>query len=210
METPQPVLIEILSSEDETVTIKKSKPWVPRPDNWMEIAAYYRDTNNVDSTVKQYWNEFKKWGGNSTTENYHRLASWARDCTANKTIGKNGGKPICGEAVDKQLLKTILKRNDLGLPMDPFIMRTLLMIHLRDVGKLQLASEHGGKCKFGESWAHRFLSRHNLKCRVATTKMREIPLDFAQKLEDYIRIGASIIFNFSIPPELVFIALSRR
>jgi len=87
--------------------------------------------------------------------------------------------------------------------MDPFIMRTLLMIHLRDAGKQQLAKEHGGSNVFGPSWAQRFLKRHNLKRRVATTKMRELSADFLQKLEHYIRIGALIIFEYGVPPDLV-------
>jgi len=77
------------------------------------------------------------------------------------------------------------------------------MIHLRDAGKQQLAKEHGGSNVFGPSWAQRFLKRHNLKRRVATTKMRELSADFLQKLEHYIRIGALIIFEYGVPPDLV-------
>lgn len=53
-------------------------------------------------------------------------------------------------------------------------MRTLLLIHLRDMGQESLAKENGGVNTFGNTWAQRFLKRHNLKRRVATTKMREI------------------------------------
>jgi hypothetical protein len=68
---------------------------------------------------------------------------------------------------------------------------------------ISFAKENGGVNTFGNTWAQRFLKRHNLKRRVATTKMREIPIDFEQKLEDYIRMGAYIIFQHKIPPELV-------
>ena len=63
--------------------------------------------------------------------------------------------------------------------------------------------ENGGNYVFGDSWASRFLARHNLRRRVATTKMRERPADFAKKIADYIRIAASIICMYGIPPELV-------
>ena len=35
-----------------------------------------------------------------------------------------------------------------------------------------------------------------------TTKMRELPADFLQKLEHYMRIGALIIFEYGVPPDL--------
>jgi hypothetical protein len=62
--------------------------------------------------------------------------------------------------------------------------------------------EEGGMYVFGDSWARRFLKRWNLTRRVCTTKMRERPSDFDAKVEEYIRIGASIIRKYKIPPAL--------
>ena len=159
------------------------KAWTQRPSVWADIAEFCLSVNNsITATVQQYPNEL---GRNNDKHYYLCISRWVRDYKAGAIKKSVGGKPVYRNEVDKQLYGTIIKRNDLGLPMDPFIMRTLLMIHLRDAGKQQLAKEHGGSNVFGPSWAQRFLKRHNLKRRVATTKMRELPADFLQKLEHY-------------------------
>ena len=68
---------------------------------------------------------------------------------------------------------------------------------------MDLSQTNGGKNTFGVSWANRFWKRHNLTSRAASTKMRELPLDFALKKEEYIKIGALAITEFKIPPQLV-------
>jgi hypothetical protein len=61
----------------------------------------------------------------------------------------------------------------------------------------------GGMNTFGEAWSNRFWNRHNLPLRSATTKMREAPADLAAKDEAYVRVGARLILQHNIPPELV-------
>jgi hypothetical protein len=127
------IAIEILSSDDDVTLPNKKKAWTQRPTIWADIAEFYLSVNNsIAATIKQNPNEL---GGNNDRQNYLCISRWVRDYKAGTVKKSVGGKPIYGNEVDKQLYRTIIKRNDLGLPMDPFIMRTLLMIHLRDAGR---------------------------------------------------------------------------
>jgi hypothetical protein len=56
--------------------------------------------------------------------------------------------------------------------------------------------------KFGKSWAARFWRRHKLSCRIATTKMREIPADFEVKKANYLSVATNIIRQLNIPKQL--------
>jgi hypothetical protein len=114
-----------------------------------------------------------------------------------------GSLPSYGAAIDVEVLETVKQRISLGLPMDCDILRDILLQSLQQHNMLHLLRENGGSGVYGRSWAHRFFHRHNLPCRVVTTKMREKPQDFeavAQRFEDILAVAIS---DHNVPPELV-------
>nr|WP_309757975.1 hypothetical protein [Flavobacterium sp.] len=56
-----------------------------------------------------------------------------------------------------------------------------------------MLKENGGKHVFGHSWSQRFWRRNGFSNRAATSKMRDLPADFNEKKETYIRIAATDI-----------------
>ena len=131
------------------------------------------------------------------------MLAWVSDIKKGKLTLQTGIVPAYGKAVDEAVHAAVMRRNSSGLPIDSSIVRNLLIIQLQKAGKDDLLSENGGKYVFGKSWAARFMKRWKLVRRVATTKMREKPADFNQKVEEYVRIGAAIVCKHNIPPELV-------
>jgi len=104
--------------------------------------------------------------------------------------------------VDLQLLSAVKERMKLGLPVDAFILRVLLIALLSVHNKLSLLKENGGKNTFRDPWATRFYKRHKLKRRAATTKMRILPSNFEELKEAYIRIYSAAVNKYKIPREL--------
>ena len=189
-----------------------------RPDYWRETVDYYEDRlkysaahsgwySAVEATLLIYDQEFKDTNIKGA---YNTLRKWRKDAKADKEFGQQGCTPSYGKEIDATVLVCVIDRNSKGLSVDPSIMRSLLVTALSVAKKEDMLHENGGNYVFGDSWASRFLARHNLRRRVATTKMRERPADFAKKIADYIRIAASIICiaasiicMYGIPPELV-------
>ena len=62
-----------------------------------------------------------------------------------------------------------------------------------------LLREHGGNHIFGDCWAWRFRNRNDFVLRVATSKMRELPLDLPEQKETYARTCAKFIYLHKIP-----------
>jgi len=62
-----------------------------------------------------------------------------------------------------------------GIIVDADILRLLLGTQLVAANRGNMLIEQGGVHAYGRAWAYRFFDRHNLPCRVVTTKMRERP-----------------------------------
>ena len=80
------------------------------------------------------------------------------------------------------------------MPIDNIILRELLPVSLARTNQMGPLRENGGNHIFGDCWARRFWKRNDFALRVATSKMLELPLDFAVKAENYFRIAAKNIY----------------
>lgn len=179
---------------------KQRKLWQMRPPNWKDI-AYDATVYGNDSTLRSYSSEFN---GVSSTATYQRLNTWKKDLKSEKvsTVQKSR-VPVYGAEIDALLLADFHTTRSVGLSVDDENLRRQLVIHLIAAGKQGLLKEEGGQHTFGHPWATRFYRRHGLVLRVCTTKMREIPADFEEKKEKYLKIGAQLIFRYQVPPQLV-------
>lgn len=188
----------LFDSDDEDLNgPQRKKARQNRPEHWQVIVEFYRLSNmNVVAVRNQYPNDFIDVDEKQT---YKRLRRWHADLNKNKEVKKMGGKVSYGDAVDKMLFNDIKLRMENFLPIDYCILSMLLKNRLTQEGKLHLYDTH----TYGDSWAWRFFKRHGLVRRVITTKTRELPIDFAQKKDTYISIGARLIYEFSVPDELI-------
>ena len=117
------------------------------------------------------------------------LNRWAKELErkASKKVTNHG--PIIGTAVDEDVAKCMAQRMAAGLTCDDTVLREAVMIVLDKKGMSNLLRENGGQYTFGKNWCHRFWKRHGYASRVATTKMRELPDDYAEKVADYINVA---------------------
>jgi hypothetical protein len=116
------------------------------------------------------------------------LYRWKKEMIQRKVVSRSKDRvPKYGVEVDKGLISDINVRISLGLPIDNVILRELLLVR-------QLLREHGGNHIFGDCWAWRFWNRNDFVLRVATSKMRELPLDLPEQKETYARICARFIY----------------
>jgi len=106
---------------------------------------------------------------------------------------------VCGSDIDEKVYGQVLARMDSGLPIDEFIVHELLVAELSKANKIDLLAKYN----FGHGWYQRFATRHKLSYRSATTKMREMPVDFAAKKQTYIDILAMVINDNNVPDELI-------
>lgn len=188
------VIIQVMQQDNQSMPPKK---WTKRPEYWRDIVDYYYLVNrSVSSTKSFYRDEFK-----DVTEEqlYHRLRTWCRDYSGNKNFQRIGAKPICGEAIDRELYDSVKQRIKNGLPIDGFILKQLFRALLLKHGKESLLNKY----TFGTSWANRFYNRWKLRRRAVTTKMREQPDDLAEKRETFTRIATAILRESNVPAELV-------
>ena len=190
---------------DDNIAAKKKK-WSARPVYWASIVTCYNASGGntgagLLAVRKEYPSEFHD---KTDQEAYHILQRWKRDLEKGKEMMSPSSRaPAYGVEIDRTLMISVQKRIDLGLPVDAFILRTLLLALLAKNNKADLLKENGGNYDFKEDWRKRFCLRHKLRFRVATTKMREKPEDYDAKFEDYVRIGANILAENDIPPCLV-------
>jgi hypothetical protein len=180
---------------------KKRRICSKRPHNWQVIAEYALSYGN-EPAICAFKESFENA---SNTAIYQRVLLWKKDLATGKLQihSKRGKMPIYGKEIDDLLLLDFNKRRDAGLNVDDEILRKMLVIHLVRINSDYLLKENGGMYTFGPSWARRFYRRHNISCRVCTTKMRERPRDFEEKKEAYLKIGAELICKYQVPKELV-------
>jgi hypothetical protein len=128
------------------------------------------------------------------------LYRWKKEMIQRKVVSRSKDRvPKYGVEVDKGLISDINVRISLGLPIDNVILRELLLVRLASTNQMELLREHGGNHIFGDCWAWRFWNRNDFVLRVATSKMRELPLDLPEQKETYARICARFIYLHKIP-----------
>jgi len=162
---------DVLVIEDLPELSKRDIPrnWDRRPQNWESIVEYYvESSHNIDAILQQNDKEFQ---GYNSTQAKKRVEEWVRNKKANIKVEYTQRQPVYGFEVDMQLLSDVEERTKLGLRIDAFILRGLLVALLTVHNKLDLLTTNNGKNTFGDAWATRFYKRHKFKCRAATSKM---------------------------------------
>ena len=135
---------------------KKKKLWSKRPEYWTEIVDLYMNHNgqrNYNSVLELYAEEFE---GVTPEQGKARLNEWVRNVQNNKDCTYVTRAPDYGWETDKKLHKGVLDRMKLGLSLDNFILRTLLVSLLISSNQIGLLKENGGRNTFESSWATRF------------------------------------------------------
>lgn len=177
------------------------KPWKRRPDNWKTIARHFEVFDNIASTMKCYAEELRYLRSLETQR--VTIYRWCTQLKKERSPKHVQHGPVYGKAIDAEVLRGIHQRIEAGLTCDDNILREIVSLKLSEKGLLGLLKCNGGKYTFGASWCARFWKRHKLVSRVATTKMRELPDDFDQKVATYVDVGAKVLLALNIPPELV-------
>ena len=108
-------------------------------------------------------------------------------------------EPVITKELDDSLYARVMTRIENGLALDEYMFRDILESLLNDEGKAFLLEKYS----FGHSWYQRFCKRHNLSYRACSTKMREKPMNFEEKKQDFTDILSVIIFDNNVPPDLV-------
>jgi hypothetical protein len=198
--------------DDDHFYQSSKKKWLLRPDCWRVAAEEFRKGSSVSTICNTFPEMCKDSLGHKAGEECirMRLRRWEKDIAeelrsgTKKEISQGGRVPVYGTAIDQQLLTQVTNRITAGLTIDSEILRMLLLELLGQHHKLGLLKENGGENSFRTAWASRFFNRHNLRTRIATTKMRECPADFAAKLERYIDILSVTKVKYGIlSPKLV-------
>jgi hypothetical protein len=108
--------------------------------------------------------------------------------------------PAYGANVEKDLVSDIVTRNTLGLIIDNDVLRELLIKKLAETKQTHLLQENGGSHVYRYGWCTRFWKRNN----IATSKMRDPPVDLEEKKDTMVRIGASHVYRGKVHRRLVF------
>ena len=157
------VVVEFLPEQPAR---SSTKTWSKRPAYWESIADYYSHCGKkIDEVLDVYDKEFEGYNNRQAKK---RVEEWVRNQKSNKKVDYQRRSASYGKEVDLQLLSAVKERMKLGLPIDAFILRVLLIALLSVHNKLSLLKEYGGKNTFQDSWATRFYKRHQLKRRAAT------------------------------------------
>jgi hypothetical protein len=193
----------------------------PRPDNWKEIIKEYK-LNGLVGLQRCFPEFLKNESGEAISESClrQRLYRYGKDLNNNKVTQRRGGNaPPYGMAIDNELYLNVMSRRNASLAINNMDMRNMLLTLLQKNNMSHLLLENGGKYVFGQSWVSRFNKRHNLSNRAPTSKPRENPVDFDNKLNTYVNILSIAVHSHSVPPDLVincdetginFVANSKR
>ncbi len=191
--------------EDTADIISARNRWKNRPDTWRDAARHFQYYDNVASTIKQFPDELQNL--HSYESKRATLYRWKTRLIKEQSLQRQKSAdhkaPIFGKDFDQHIYMCMDTRIKAGLTVNDNILRETVLAELQRRNLEHLLKANGGKYTFGSSWCFRFWRRHKLSSRVATTKMRELPDDFDEKLRSYIDIGAKIIAQYNVPPELV-------
>jgi hypothetical protein len=192
--------VEVIVSSNEVVgAAKKAKS--QRPHNWVDIAREYlavskaRRLQHVISLFNLEVSLDRRISYWSMT-----LSRWVRDAASQKEMQykRSSSIPI---AVEKALVREVIRYNDAGVPLNNMILRMNLVRLMKEAALEALIAVPNS---FGDSWFQRFYSRNNISSRVATTKMREdIPADFDAKRAKYLAILSVAIHDNNVPDALI-------
>lgn len=189
--------------EAETDEVIPVKSWKRRPDTWRNVVRHFQIFEDVSSTINAFQQELSHlntWEAKRAT-----VYRWKSDFEkVNSQNGKRiGHAPVYGRELDTLVYDCMVQRISAGLTCDNHILRETIKNELVKQNLSSMLKENGGKYTFGTNWCFRFWKRHNLSSRIATTKMRELPDDFEQKVATYVDIGSKLIAQYNIPKELV-------
>ena len=129
-------------------------------------------------------NSLNKDDGNKDHHYWRTMfGRWQKDMVKGKLLHQCGARvPPYGTKIDLQLVDTVKSYNDHAVPMTNMILRIQLIALLIVEKRLDILDAIADtdesltglkKYRFSDQWALRFFKRHNLRSRVATTKMRE-------------------------------------
>ena len=190
----------IFLEEGEEPAPSQKRVFHARPLNWQIVAEYYGQWGKV-KTVRAFPNELENRTDRSADQ---ALKQWLIDFRAQRQFAVAKKAPAYGHEIDQILLSVIKERMATGLPTDDVTLRMTLLSLLKDHNKTHLLVANGGVNDFQHGWACRFWKRHKLASRVATTKMRILPANFAVLEEQYISIAAKLVYEHTVPPDLVY------
>lgn len=141
------------------------------------------------------------------------ILRWIKDLDSTKETVQYSRQPVYGETIDKQLVRVVQSYNDHAVPMTNMILRIQLITLLQSNERTDILDAIANsdeplskekKYRFSNAWAQRFFIRHNLKSRVATTKMREeLPEKYAEKLLDFKLILSLNIHDHNVPDAFI-------
>jgi hypothetical protein len=206
--------VHVTTSQNQTI-VKTKRKYGTRPDNWKEIAHDFMVYKNQTKTMIKFGLAIDS---NDEVEqekhqNYWRstLNKWKKEWPSAHKFDKDGKFPVYGKAIDNELANVVRNYNRNGVPMTNFVLRCCLMDILVKklpdlIPKVVSLSQTAGKYqyKFGRSWANRFWKRHDLRSRIATTKMRsDLPADYQTKKELFENLLSVAINKFNVPDELI-------
>lgn len=197
---------EYLDSDDYEYNLCKPSPKCSRPQHWRSIAEQWCRGASVSSILKEFPEVGLGKDGKLAKEDciMTRLRRWGKDYERELASGTHrevtfgGSAPAYGRDIDLELLAVIKSRMESGIKIDDDILREQLLVILNKRNMLHLLRENGGRHTFRQGWAQRFWKRHGLPSRAATTKHRELPEDFDDKLEDFITILCRTMVKYNI------------
>lgn len=169
------------------------KTWRKRPKHWEDITDYYLQVKkDIKQVIALYNDEFE---GCNIRQAQSRVEEWVRNRKVGKKVTYQVRVPVIGSELDHQLLLAVRERINMGLSIDSYILRVMLLALLEVHQKLDmLKSTDGEQNTFGKCWASRFFERHKLKRPTATTTKMRIDLENLDELkEKYIVIFSNVL-----------------
>ena len=207
-------VVQNIGNNVEISNFKITKPKIlykKRPHEWKEIAIHYQNFRSVDKTIAAY--NLLETNPNIATWSV-TLGRWSKDVITNKEL-KEKRIPVIGKVLDDALADVANNYFKHGVPMSDLILKTTLMQLMETHNRHDLLERcnpndprnvQGKKwfIRLGRSWCHRFYKRHNLSCRVATTKMRnDLPVDYEEKKKRFTYILSRAIGDNHVPDDLI-------
>ena len=112
-----------------------------RPDNWRQIADYYKIYRNISATIKEF--NLESYTAVDAVTKRHMywvttILRWAKDLDSTTETMELGRKPVYGEKIDKQLVKVVQSYNDHAVPMTNMILRIQLITLLQSNGRTDI------------------------------------------------------------------------
>jgi hypothetical protein len=200
-------VVDLTMDLDETGTAPpKKRNWTATPANH-HLIADYAIVYGKESAINTFKAELGDRSHNASDQaltNWIRRRHGADHAIPDVTPVRAGPPPCYGWDTDDRVYEKIKHCMDLGLPIDDDSTHRIIRAQLILDGKEHLLKMNGGTNTFGHGFCQRFFKRRGLVTRIVTTKMRdEVPANYLQKRENYVRIAAALIARFHILPGAV-------